>query len=133
MITTPKEYYSYLHRLQTENPPRLAVLLPSEEKIYQIDLNTRTIETPQFLSVEQDHQSETVYFEVNRYFDHFDLSKTTCLIQYVNAANESRIYHVPFFDVETKSPESKMLFPWCIEGEATKKAGPIKYAIKSLL
>ena len=130
MITTPKEYYSYLHRLQTENPPRLAVLLPVEEKIYNIDLNTRTIETPEFLSVEADHQSETIYFEVNRYFDNFDLSKTTCIIQYINANGDERVYKVPFFDVETKAPETKMLFPWCIEGEATKKAGNIKYAIK---
>ena len=111
MITTPKEYYSYLHRLQTENPPSLAVLLPSEEKIYNIDLNTRRIETPEFLSVEKDHHSETVYFEVNRYFDNFDLAQTVCLIQYINAAGEGRVYPVPFFDVDTKAPENKMLFP----------------------
>lgn len=133
MITTPKEYYSYLHLIQMENPPKLAKLLPSDEKIYQVDLNTRKIEAPEFLSVEADHQSETIYFEIDRYFDSTDLANTIGVIQYVNADGEGRIYHIPFFDIITKKEEDKMLFPWCIEGEATKTAGTVQYAIKFYL
>jgi hypothetical protein len=34
MITTAKEYYENLLLIQDQNPPSLAVLLPSDEKIY---------------------------------------------------------------------------------------------------
>lgn len=128
MITTPQDYYSKLHLIQDTNKPSIAILLPSDEKIYNIDLNTRTIEAPQYLSVEKDHMAETIYFLVDRYFDHIDLSTTTCIIQYVNAKREPRIYAVPFMDITTF--EGKILFPWCIEGEATKAAGNIQYSIK---
>ena len=37
MITSAKEYYSNLYRIQDENPPTLALLLPSTERIYNIN------------------------------------------------------------------------------------------------
>ena len=128
MITTPQDYYSKLHLIQDTNKPAVAILLPSDEKIYNIDLNTRKIETPSYLSIEKDHYAETIYFLVDRYFDNIDLSTTTCVVQYVNALGEPRMYAVPFMDVQTF--EGKILFPWCIEGEATKAAGTIQYAVK---
>lgn len=128
MITTPQDYYSKLHLIQDTNKPVVATLLPSDEKIYNIDLNTRKIETPSYLSIEKDHYAETIYFLVDRYFDNIDLSTTTCVVQYVNALGEPRMYAVPFMDIQTF--EGKILFPWCIEGEATKAAGTIQYAVK---
>ena len=183
MITTPKEYYDKLWQIQSENAPTLAILLPSAERIYNIDLNKRTIDAPEYLSVSEDHNAETIYFKVDRFFDNVDLSNTVCIIQYVNALGEERVYAVPFYDVETygryiegykpvlvtaetyapnkyyinknegldvageyvldssanfnplifyyeKGYESKMLFPWRIQGEATKAAGEVKYSIR---
>ena len=46
MITTPQEYYDLLYRIQDENKPTLALLLPSDEKIFEIDLKTRKIDAP---------------------------------------------------------------------------------------
>ena len=128
MITTPQDYYSKLYFIQDTNKPTHVVLLPSDEKIFNVDLNTRKIESPSYLSIEKDHFAETIYFLVDRYYDNVDLATTTCIIQYVNAANEPRIYAVPFMDIYTY--EGKILLPWCIEGEATKKAGNINYSIK---
>ena len=71
MITTPKDYYSLYHRIQSENAPSIAVLLPTDERIYKIDLNARTVEAPEYLSVEKDHRAETIYFTVNRFYDFF--------------------------------------------------------------
>lgn len=129
MITTPQEYYAYLHQIQSNNPPTLA-LIPNREKTYEIHLNDRTIDTPEFLSVEKDHASETVYFIVDRYYDYVDLAQTICIIQYVNAAGEARIYPVPFYDVQTHSKDRKMLIPWNIGAGATVAAGTIKYSIR---
>ena len=183
MITTPKEYNEKLWQIQSENAPTLAILLPSTEKIYNIDLNKRTIEAPKFLSVSKDHNAETIYFKIDRFFDNVDLSNTVCLIQYKNALKEERVYVVPFYDIETfgryiegykpvfltvetyapnkyyinlnegqnkpgeyvldssekfnpatfyyeKTYESKMLFPWRIQGEATKAAGMVEYSMR---
>lgn len=130
MITTPKEYYDLLYRIQDENKPSLAVLLPSDEKIYEVDMNSRKIEAPKYLSVELDHRAETIYFKVGRYYDNIDLANMTCVVQYINAKGEGRVYPVPFYDVETYADENMMLFPWCIDGEATKASGNVTYSIR---
>lgn len=138
MITSAEEYWSMLYRIQSENAPDLALLLPRSEKIFNIDLESRKIEAPEFLSVETDHRAETIYFKCPRFYDTMDLATTTCIIQYINAAGEARLYVVPFYDVQTFSKydpetgvdEPMMLFPWLIEGDATKAAGTVKYAIR---
>ena len=130
MITTPKEYYDLLYRIQDENKPSLAVLLPNDEKIYEIDMNSRKIEAPKYLSVELDHRAETIYFKVGRYYDNIDLANMTCVVQYINAKGEGRVYPVPFYDVETYADENMMLFPWCIDGEATKASGNVTYSVR---
>lgn len=129
MITTPEEYFAYLFQIQSQNPPTVAIL-PSAEKVYEIDLNSREIETPDYLSVERDHKSETVYFKINRFFDYMDLSETVCVIQYITADNRARIYAVPFYDIVTCANEDKMVFPWVIDGGATSVAGEIQYSIR---
>ena len=48
MITSAQEYFANLYRIQDQNPPTFALLLPSTEKIYDINLNARTIEAPEF-------------------------------------------------------------------------------------
>lgn len=138
MITTPEDYIAMLHRIQDENFPRIALLLPPDENIYDIDLNTRTIELPEFLSVQKDHVAETIYFRVDRYFDHMDLSNTVCLIQYIiknpdTGKEEGYLYPVPFYDTETLMYEDKMIFPWALEGNATRYAGDIQFAIRFYL
>ena len=130
MITTPKEYDDLLYRIQDENKPSLAVLLPNDEKIYEIDMNSRKIEAPKYLSVELDHRAETIYFKVGRYYDNIDLANMTCVVQYINAKGEGRVYPVPFYDVETYADENMMLFPWCIDGEATKASGNVTYSVR---
>lgn len=130
MITTDKEYYKELYRIQDENFPTQAVLLPSEERIYDIDLSSRTIKAPEFLSTVTDHKSEVVYFKVDRFFDYMDLTNTACVIQYINADKESHYYPVPFYDVYTFAKEDKLLFPWVIDGAATQAAGPVKFSIR---
>lgn len=137
MITNPNEYWSLLYRIQDQNrvvissttqiPP---IPIPKDEPFLNIDMNTRTIEPPEFLSVKQDHNAETLFFCVDRYYESVDLSTLTCVVQYINAAKESRIYAVPFYDVVTLQDEGKMLIPWCISGEATKKEGMVQFSVR---
>lgn len=130
MITEKQEYLDLLYKIQDENKPSLAILLPGDEKIYNVDLATRTIEAPEYLSVETDHRSEVIYFKVARYYDAIDLSNTVCVIQYINANKEGRVYAVPYYDIDTLSDTNEMLIPWEVDGEATVAAGDVQYAIR---
>ena len=78
MITTLQDYLSKLHLINRAGDAKIAVLLPSDEKIYKVDLNTREIEAPEFLSIEKDHYAETIYFEMDRYYDHIDFRPVSC-------------------------------------------------------
>lgn len=129
MITTAQEYFNTLWRIQSDNAPSLAVLLPSDEKIYNVDLNSRMIEAPEFLGLTEDHEAETIYFKVNRFFDNQDLSQMICVIQFTNGTDKGA-YVVPFFDLSTYGQEDKMLFPWCIDKTVTKKSGDIEFSIR---
>lgn len=124
-----QEYLSQLYIIQSQNPPSL-VLFPETKRIYDIDLNTRTIDAPQMLSVSNDHKAETIYFRVDRFHDYMDLSNTVCVIQYVTPNNEVFVYPVPFYDVVTEKKNKKMILPWCIDGLATKYKGMVEYSVR---
>lgn len=130
MTVDSLEYYGLLYKIQENNAPSLAVLVPGKEPMYEIDLDSRTITAPEFLSIETDHRSETVYFKVARYYDNIDLSQLACVIQYINANGDGRIYPVPYYDVDTYHEDDMMLFPWLIDGEATKKAGTVQFSVR---
>ena len=139
MITAPKEYFDNLWLIKSKNTPQTALLLPGSERIYEIDFHTRLIEAPEILSVEKDHNAETIYFMVDRFYDNIDLKNTICIVQYINASGTKRIYPVPFYDTETykkfieldeKEDKPKLIFPWCIDGAATKTAGIVEYSIR---
>ena len=133
MRTDSQEFLDLLYQIQDNNMPSLAVLAPGYEPFYEIDLNTRTISSPDILSIKTDHKAETVYFKVARYYDGIDLSNLCCIIQYINAAGEGRIYIVPYYDLDTCSGDDMILFPWVIDGEATKAAGEVQYSVRFFL
>ena len=128
MITSPQEYEVLLSKIQDKNEYRQASLTPNDERIYKIDLNSRKIEAPEFLSVEHEHVAETIYFVVDRFYDSMDLANTTCIIQYVNANNDTFIYAVPFLD--TITIQDKIIIPWCISGAATAYPGKITFVVR---
>lgn len=137
MITTPIDYESLLYLIQDSNRQFKALTLPTDETIYNVDLNSRTVEAPEYLSVEHDHNAETVYFKVDRYFDNTDLARDDIyiIIQYNNADIEhptkrGYIYAPPYMDITTFEDEGKILFPWVIEGPATAFAGTVTFSIR---
>lgn len=80
-----------------------------------------------FLTVQNDHLADQVWFITDRYFDGVDLSQLTCVIEYINAAGEGRI--CPVTDIDIISSPEKLKFSWHISREATKAAGKIKFLI----
>jgi hypothetical protein len=128
-IIKEQEFLSNLYAIQSLNPPSY-VQFPDTKKIYNIDLNARTIDAPEFLSVSKDHDSETIYFKVNRFHDYMDLSNTTCVIQYITPDKKAHLYAVPFYDILTDKKHNMMIFPWCIDGNVTKYSGIVNFSIR---
>lgn len=131
MITTSTEYHEKLWLIQNQNFPKKAIL-PKAEKIYHIDLKTRKIDSPEFLSVQKDHSAESIYFSIPRYMDYMDLAETVCIIQYRLKDGTVGIYHVPFYDITSQNQygNEKIIFPWLLSGEATALSGPIEYSMR---
>lgn len=130
MITSAQEYLARLQDIRNENLHFAPLQIPSDEQVYAVDLNSRTIDTPVYLSTETDHYAETVFFSVDRYYDNIDLADSTCIIQYINANGEAYVYVAPVYDLETYAEFGKILIPWIIQGHATAAPGVIKYAIR---
>lgn len=104
MIATAEEYLSKLWQLHNGNIPCKAVLLPSDEPIYEIDLDSRTIKAPYLSGIKKDQSAETFYFIVDRFHGEVDLINTGCLVYYKNKTNGTGgFYPVPFYDVTTFS------------------------------
>ena len=135
-ITTEKEYFSNLNLLYNINQPAYA-LLPTADQIYRIDLKTRKVNAPSILSIEQDHKSEVIYFEVDRFADFMDLAQTCCVIKYNvqrkiknELVKRSYIYPVPFFDIYKKLNEKKLVFPWVLDASVTATPGTVEFSIQ---
>ena len=99
-----------------------------EEKIYKIDLNSRTAEAPDFLAVTDEHNAEIVWFSVDRFFDSYDLYKTSCWIQYTNVDKESFYFSAPMVVRGEKYGTDTILIPWLISKEVTKTSGTIQFS-----
>lgn len=139
MITSPLDYESILHDINTNNRQYITTTIPNgknQESLFDINLNTRQIGSPKFLSVQYDHNAETIYFKCARYFDEVDLAREdiTVIIQYENAdPNEKKrgyIYVPKYKDIKTFADTQEIAFPWVIEGAATAFSGTVVFSVK---
>ena len=141
-------YKSLLYEIQNANvsgPTTDTIIVPSNISLYNVNLDTREIDAPEYLSVQHEHYAETVYFLVDRYHDSMDLAQTSCIVQYVTPDDESYIYVVPFCDTVTYSggikdadgnivdDQPKMIIPWSISGSATHLSGTVKFILRFYL
>lgn len=140
-LTKIESFEDLLFQIQTyedekgQRYPQLVHFLPENDQIFDIDLDSRTISIPQFLSVQYDHNAEIIYFRCPRYFDNMDLATTVCIIEYVNADGESGLYWVPYYNVDVYQDDDKdltplMLIPWSIGGLATASSGVVKFTVR---
>ncbi len=127
MITKSEEYLNFLQEI-SKGTPTYELRIPSDEPIYEIDLNTRIVNAPNFLSVESDHEAEIIYFSMDRYFESMDLVNCTGLVLFKNANNEEFAYLIPAYDIV--SQPGKIIFGWDIQGAVTKYSGTVQFAFK---
>lgn len=130
MVTQPEEYRQRLLDIQNSTDVSYTTI-PSEEPKFKIDLKNRSITVPkefEFLGTKNEHNAETVYFEIDRYFNKTDLSEHTCIIQFENNQKNGGLYPVTVIDKE--SEEGKLIFGWEIKDDVTALAGDVLFAVR---
>lgn len=140
MITTVKEYNDYMNGI-ISGPSKKE----NSENFLQINLNTRTIDMSNMtnLGVIGDHNAETLWFKVDRYFDKMDLSKTHIAIQCRNAnpdpvdENNEFIFLVGSnissdndFNQNISTDEENLYFPWTLNKAVSQYSGVVQFSIR---
>lgn len=133
MITSPEEFKQKL--LEIQNEKITFTTLPSSEPRFIINADTREVLIPSefsFLSVKNDHKAETIYFEIDRYYDNTDLSQHTCVIQFANTGTSGQynegINNASELDITTL--DGKIVFGWTIGNDATQYSGSLTFSIR---
>lgn len=130
MIVSPQEYNSLLHGLMDPNEFTSMLRIPQDEPIYEVDLDARVVKAPEFLSVEEDHNAEIIWFKTDRFYDNIDLYNGNCWILYKNADLEEYFYAAPLIVTVEEYGSDKILIPWAIGKEVTKKTGVIQFSFQ---
>lgn len=128
MITDSREYELFLSNIAETAPSILKMRVPSDEKIYQINLNTRKVESPSFIGVNGDHSAEFIFFEMDRFYEMMDLADTIGIVLIRNANNEEFYQLIPYYDIY--SDKNKIIFPWTIQAPTTSKDGTVSFSFK---
>ena len=132
MKTSQKEYNELLYVINDPNnltDEPVYYRIPASEPVYEIDLDSRSIQAPEFLSVLEDHNAEVIWFKVNRFFDDVDLYNATCWIHYKNAVGEDYVaVSVP--RVIEDSNHDILYLPWPICSPATKASGNVTFSLQ---
>lgn len=131
MITTPSDYIKRLEAIQKSVTPTIEMIHLGTEPLFIINTDTREITVPPAihqLGVVSDHNAETIYLQIDRYFDDADLSQKTCVIQYINAADEKHLY--PIAEKYIDEEKGKLTFAWKLSGNVTKAAGIISFSVR---
>ena len=109
-----------------EGTPGKFLLMPLDEPLFEIDANKRVISIPsEFnkngIGVRGDHMAETLYFKIDRYFDHQDLFQVDEIIinWQFRPANASRNADFPMHTSLAFAPDEEYLpgyvvFGWVI-------------------
>ncbi len=128
MISNSQEYQDFLMEVANTAPSVMKMRIPTHEPIYNIDLNTRKVEAPPFIGVEQDHNAEYIFFEVDRFYDNIDLSNSIGVILFKNAKDEEFCQLISYYDIY--SVQNKIIFPWVIQASAALYSGIVSFSIK---
>lgn len=142
MFKIAEQYYNILEKFTKEYKPSLCIVPHFDDKneqdyvVVNVDLDNRTItfdesflESGSFLGISGDHRAQTVYFRVNRYFEDVDLATITCAVEYINPANQLRLYPITLKDIDTLSNTKEMILAWNLGSEATREGGTLQFSL----
>lgn len=134
-------YYGYMkdfyNKAAEERKGYRYIMMPMDEEVFGIDLNTRTISIPTTFSkiggVQADQMAELVIFETDRYFDYMDLANTFIYVQWQlpNANHTTGATYIDMKDLE--SNPGKIRFAWPLHDVITQYDGIVKFSVRFYL
>ena len=125
----------------TSGTPGKFLLMPLDEPLFEIDANKRLINVPTEFSkngigVRGDHMAETLYFKIDRYFDHQDLFNVDEIIinWQFRPASASRNAEIPMHTSLAFAPDEEyipgyVVFGWVIDNEMTLSKGTLSFSV----
>lgn len=121
--------------------PGKFLLMPLDEPLFEIDANKRVINVPsEFIKngigVRGDHMAETLYFKIDRYFDHQDLFNVDEIIinWQFRPANASRNAEIEMHTSLAFAPDEEyipgyVVFGWVIDNQMTLSKGTLSFSV----
>lgn len=116
-------------------------LMPLDEPLFEIDANKRSITVPSDfnkngIGVRGDHMAETLYFRIDRYFDHQDLYNVDEIIinWQFRPSNASRNADLPVNTSIALAPDETydpghIVFGWVIDKDMTPSKGTLTFSV----
>lgn len=98
-----------------------------DDDLSTVDGNKKITLSTNQINLTQEKNSQYIPFEIPRYYDGFDLSKTALSIYWVNESGSGSV-SVP---VDVYYNESKIRFAWLVDNDVTARAGKIKFEIQA--
>lgn len=99
-----------------------------DDKISEIDKDKNIQLDASQLNISQETNSQYIPFQVNRYFDGYDLSKAILVIHFVNK-NGYEDFTNP---INVSYNSTKIRFGWLVDNRATAVAGKVKFEIQAI-
>lgn len=129
-ITDLESFFHYVRQLAEINPN--FTRLPLDEEPFRINGNTRSIIIPEafkkLAGVSGDHTAETIWFEVDRYFDAIDLQTQNVYIEWKHLTTGKKGLHAPYTK-DYESRPNKILFPWVLTKDVTTP-GVVEFSVR---
>lgn len=134
-----EHYYDILKKFTIDYTPTWGYIPLDEDRII-VDLDTRKMTLPDsletFIAMTKDHRSQTVYFEVDRYYEDVDLAGITCCVEYVTPSDKDnkvegkyRLYPITLKNTIKTEAGEKLLLAWNLGSEATSQAGVLSFSL----
>ena len=111
--------------LDDKNYPYFAVY--NDSNISSVDADKNITVDPNQINITQEENSQYIPFEMPRYYDGFDLSKTAISIHYTTSDE----YHGAATPINVKYSNDKIRFGWLVDSYATHVNGTIKFEIQA--
>jgi hypothetical protein len=149
-IKSLEEYFANIHTIKefTETYPEYTgrcLMMAVDEPLFEIDANSRVISVPaEFkkngIAVVGDHQAETVYFKIDKYFDYqsfYDLlqgdDKGKVVINWSFTPAGSKVatdvQSVYAFGPSDDLEPGYLIFGWIIDKDMTVNAGTLTFSV----
>lgn len=150
-INSLEEYFANIHTIKefTETYPEYTgrcLMMAVDEPLFEIDANSRVITVPtEFkkngIAVVGDHQAETVYFKIDKYFDYqsfYDLlqgdDKGKVAINWAFTPAGSKVatdvQSVYAFGPSDDLEPGYLIFGWIIDRDMTSAAGTLTFSVQ---